>query len=96
MGKDNATVTHNKQKLRFEMPLHDDAIAFIQYEEASDGVLALAHTEVPQEYEGQGIGSTLVRGALEILQAENLKIVPTCPFVAAYLHRHPEYQSLIA
>jgi len=54
------------------------------------------HTEVPGDFEGQGVGSTLVKGAFEIVQAENLKIVPTCPFIAAYLRRHPEYQSLVA
>ena len=94
-GKDRA-VTNNKQEQRFEMSLDDSAMAFIRYEEAGEGVLELAHTEVPDEYEGQGIGSTLVRGAFEILQAENLKIVPTCAFVAAYIRRHPEYQSLVA
>ena len=95
MEKDNA-VTHNRQKRQFEMPLGDDAAALISYEETGEGVLTISHTEVPEEYEGQGIGSKLVRGTLEILRAENLKIVPMCPFVAAYLKRHPEYQSLIA
>lgn len=95
MEKDKA-VTNNKRERRFEMPLEGGASAFIQYEEAGEGVLALAHTEVPEEYEGQGIGSALVKGAFEILRAEGLKIVPTCPFVAAYVRRHPEYQSLVA
>ncbi|HEX8633050.1 MAG TPA: GNAT family N-acetyltransferase [Pyrinomonadaceae bacterium] len=94
MKKDNA-VTHNRQKRRFEMPLADGAEAFISYEETSRGVLTLAHTEVPEAYEGQGIGSAMVKGALEIVQAEHLKIAPACPFVADYLRRHPEYQSLV-
>ena len=89
-------VRHNKQTQQFEMALEEGKTAFIQYEEESEGILALAHTEVPEEYEGQGIGSALLKGAFQILQAENLKIVPTCPFVAAYLRRHPEYQSLVA
>jgi len=89
-------VRHNKQTQQFEMELEEGKTAFIQYEEESGGILALAHTEVPEEYEGQGIGSALLKGAFQILQAENLKIVPTCPFVAAYVRRHPEYQSLVA
>jgi len=89
-------VRHNKQTQQFEMALEEGKTAFIQYEEESEGILALAHTEVPEEYEGQGIGSALLKGAFQILQAENLKIVPTCPFVAAYVRRHPEYQSLVA
>jgi len=60
------------------------------------GVLALTHTEVPEEFEGKGMGSALVKKTFEIIQEENLKIVAACPFVAGYLKRHPEYQSLVA
>ncbi|HEY0099631.1 MAG TPA: GNAT family N-acetyltransferase, partial [Pyrinomonadaceae bacterium] len=57
-------------------------------------VVELMHTEVPEEFEGQGIGGRLVKGTFELLQAENLRMMPTCQFVAVYLQRHPEYQSL--
>ena len=66
------------------------------YEEAGEGVLALTHTEVPEEYEGKGIGGALVKGALEIVRGEGLKIMPVCQFVSVYLRRHPEYQELVA
>ncbi len=95
MTKENA-VTNNKQTQQFQMALGAEKMAFIQYEETGEGVLALTHTEVPPEFEGQGIGSQLVKGMFEIVRAEELKIVPQCRFVAAYIRRHPEYQSLVA
>ena len=94
MSKENA-VRDNKQKHRFEMTLDEGKTAFIDCTEAGEGMLAHTHTEVPEEFEGKGIGSRLVKGTFEIVQEENLKIVPTCRFVAVYLKRHPEYQSLV-
>lgn len=90
------TVTNNKQERRFEIALDAGKTAFIDYTEAGEGVLALTHTEVPEEFEGKGVGSALVRGALEIIQADDLKIIPACRFVAVYLKRHPEHESLVA
>ncbi|MFN2453951.1 MAG: GNAT family N-acetyltransferase [Pyrinomonadaceae bacterium] len=95
MKKTNA-VSDNKQKHQFEMPLDENKLAFIQYKKTDGGVLALTHTEVPEEFEGQGIGSVLVKGMLEIVRTAELKIAPECPFIAAYLQRHPEHQELIA
>jgi hypothetical protein len=95
MSKDNV-VRDNKQEGRFEMALDGGKTAFIQYAEAGEDVVELMHTEVPEEFEGQGIGGKLVKGTFEILQEENLKMMPTCRFVAVYLQRHPEYQSLAA
>ncbi len=89
-------VRDNKQEHRFEMTLGEGKAAFIDYTEAGEGVLALTHTEVPEEFEGKGIGGALVKGALEIVRAGGLKIAPECRFVAVYLQRHPEHRSLVA
>ena len=89
-------VRNNEREHRFEMALGEGKTAFIQYEEAGDNVLALTHAEVPTEFEGKGVGGTLVKQTLEILQKENRKLVPVCPFVSAYQRRHPEYQFLVA
>ncbi len=59
-----------------------------------DGVLEIRHTEVPEELQGQGIGSRLARGVLEIARARGLKVLPRCPFVAAFMKRHPEFDDL--
>lgn len=89
-------VRDNKGEGRFELELEGGRTAYVEYEEAGEGVLALTHTEVPAEFEGKGVGGALVKGVLEIVRGENLKIVPVCRFVSVYLRRNPEYQGLVA
>lgn len=68
--------------------------ALLEYRQRGNK-LALTHTEVPDELEGQGIGSQLARAALEHARAGNLKVEPWCGFVSAYMRRHPEYNELL-
>lgn len=89
-------VIDNRERGRFELALGEGQTAFVAYAEAGEGVLALTHTEVPADFEGQGVGGRLVKGAFELVRERNLKIVPVCPFVSVYLRRHPEYQTLAA
>ncbi len=58
-------------------------------------LIAFLHTEVQPEYEGRGIGSALARTALDEARAANLRVLPTCPFFAGWIARHPEYQDLL-
>jgi predicted GNAT family acetyltransferase len=53
------------------------------------------HTEVPQALSGQGVASRLIRGALEMVRAQGLKVVSTCPFVSAFMGKHPQYNDLL-
>ena len=87
-------VRDNKDLHRFELAV-DGRTAFTQYSLAP-GKITLMHTEVPKELEGHGIGSELVRGELEFVRAQGLKVVARCPFVAAYIKKHPEFQDLLA
>jgi len=59
------------------------------------GKIIFTHTEVPSAYGGRGIGSALVRFALASARTRGLKVVPVCPFVAAYIEKHPEEQDLL-
>ncbi len=59
-------------------------------------VVTMTHTEVDPELEGQGIGGELVRQALDDVRAHGLRVRPSCPFVAAYIRRHPEYADLVS
>ncbi len=88
-------VTDNPAASRLEMD-SGSAVAFVEYERAGGGRIALLHTEVPEALSGQGVGSKLVRGTLDAVWAEGLKVVPRCGFVAAYVERHPEYRDLQA
>jgi predicted GNAT family acetyltransferase len=78
---------------RFE--LHRDGhLAFLDYS-LQNGVLNLLHTEVPPELRGGGVGSELVKSVLEWARGQQLKIQVLCPFVAAFLQRHPDYEDLL-
>ena len=56
----------------------------------------MMHTEVPEASEGQGFGATLAEAALEFARRDGAKVIPSCPFVAAYIERHPGYADLVA
>ncbi|MFJ2028131.1 GNAT family N-acetyltransferase [Streptosporangium sp. NPDC087985] len=60
-----------------------------------NGVVVYTHTEVDAEFEGNGVGGTLARAALDAARAEGVKVVPRCPFVKAWIERHPDYADLV-
>ncbi len=91
---ENLEVKNNQTKNQFEANL-DGKTALIKYSKEDDGTLNLFHTEVPDEFEGKGVGSQLVKNALEQIKAADLKINPSCPFVANFIKRHPEYKNLV-
>jgi uncharacterized protein len=86
-------VTNNTSTGQFEIR-EDGRLATLAYSER-DGTLYLIHTEVPRELGGRGYASALARTALEYARQNQLTVVPYCPFVRAYLQRHPEYASLV-
>jgi uncharacterized protein len=94
MNLTNASVQHNKNHHRFELKLENQT-AFVEYQTIDEETLVLTHTEVPAELEGQGIGSALVKGVLEQVERDKLMIVPACPFVKAYIQRHPEWNRVV-
>ena len=87
-------VSDNPTMNRFEMT-SGNAVAFVEYRRTGNQIV-LTHTEVPEELSGQGVGSKLVGGVLDKLRAEGRSIVPECEFVAAFIQKHPGYQSLVA
>ena len=89
-----AAIRDNIEQHRFELDA-DGGTAIMVYHLAP-GVITLLHTEVPHALEGKGIGSAIVRGVLDQVRARGLKLVVKCPFVAAYMKRHPEYDDLLA
>ena len=69
-------------------------LAMAEYRRRGDTIFFI-HTEVPRELEGQGVASKLVKAALDDARAQHLTVVPFCPFVAAYIRRHPDYKALV-
>jgi hypothetical protein len=87
------TVVNNAAGSRFE--LHADGhTAVLEYVQAGDR-LRLMHTEVPPELRGRRYAEVLARAGLEHARGNHLKVVPFCPFVRAFLQRHPEYASVL-
>ena len=68
--------------------------AVVMYNEVAVGLL-ITETLVPQALEGQGIASRMARHVLADVRARGLKILPTCPFFAGYLQKHPEYADVV-
>lgn len=87
-------VRDNPAMSRFEMPIGEGAVA-VSYYKVEDGRVYLLHTEVPQEFSGQGKGSALARGVFEKLRERGARVVAKCPFMAAYAARHPEYAAVL-
>jgi predicted GNAT family acetyltransferase len=83
------TVQHDPEHSRFFVPLADgDAELF--YAPFGDDILDLQHTQVPPSGHGIGVGDALVRAALAYARSEGLQVMATCPYVQAWLRRHPE------
>jgi uncharacterized protein len=95
MSETTVTVVQNADRRRFEALVGDRVAGFITYRSTEETV-DLQHTVVRPEYEGQGVGSLLVRTTLEQIRDAGKRLIPTCPFVQAYLERHPEWDSLRA
>jgi predicted GNAT family acetyltransferase len=89
------TVVHDAAGSRFVLKRGDDEIGFTEYVTRDDDGIVFTHTEVDQELQERGLGSTLVRGALDQLRTStSVRIGATCPFVRRFLAEHPEYQDL--
>jgi hypothetical protein len=86
-------IVNNKTRHRYELAV-DDHIAATYYAIA-DGVITFIHTEVPPELGGRGIGSKLIKGALDQARADGLKVIAQCPFVKAYIDKHADYADLL-
>lgn len=87
------TVRDNEEKHRFEADL-GDSVAVAEYILTPTKII-FSHTEVPSAHEGKGIGSVLIKAGLASARARGLKVIPTCPFFASYMRRHPETHDLL-
>ena len=74
----------------------DDELAGFAHYDLSNGVATFDHTEVKPAFNGRGLGTTLVAGALDQVRQHGIwKVRATCPFVVTFLRRHPEYADLV-
>ena len=86
-------VRNNATESRFEMEV-DGHQAVADYE-LEGKTMTFTHTGVPKELGGRGVGTELVKGALDHARKNNLRVVPLCSFVARYIEKNPEYGDLV-
>lgn len=87
------SVRENPERHRFEVDL-GDAVAIAEYNLHSAAIM-FTHTEVPPEHEGKGVGSALIRAGLRSARERGSKVIPICPFFAAYIKAHADEHDLL-
>lgn len=92
--ENQGTFRINEEARRYELEV-ENTMAYAEFIKAQENVIYITHTEVPASLEGKGVGSALIRQALDHIRVSGQKLVPLCPFTAAFVKRHPEYQDLL-
>jgi predicted GNAT family acetyltransferase len=87
------TVRHNEKDERFESDA-EGGLAFVEYIIDGDEI-TFTHTEVPKQAEGKGIAGKLVSSAMSYARGANMRVIPQCAYVAAWLKRHHEYDDIL-
>ncbi len=88
------TITDTADGQRYEAREGDDLAGFLEYV-LKRGRLALVHTETVAGHEGHGVAAQLVRFALDDARRRELRVIPICPYVKAYLERHPDQADIV-
>jgi predicted GNAT family acetyltransferase len=92
----DTVVTDNPDEQRYEAHVDGALAGFAAYRFKGDHIV-FTHTEVDDAFAGQGVGGALAKGALDDVRARaEHDVVALCPFISAWLARHPDYQDLVA
>jgi uncharacterized protein len=89
----DAVVSDHPEQGRFEIAVNGEVAGFAAYHSVGEN-LDFTHTEIDDRFEGQGLGSMLIRAALEATRERGMGVLPHCPFVRSFIERHPEYIDL--
>jgi len=96
MAETEVEIRNNPAENRYEAWLGDELAGFAEYR-LRDETIVFVHTEVEDKFEGEGVGSTLVREALDDVQRDGeLTVAVKCPFIKKWIEEHPDYQHLLA
>jgi uncharacterized protein len=92
---EQVAVTRNEDESRWEARIDGALAGFAAYRVVDDDIV-FTHTEVDPAFEGRGVAGALARHALdEVAEDESLRVVPRCPYIRAWIARHPEYAALV-
>jgi len=93
-GSPEVAVTDAPEATRYEARIDGQLAGFAAYR-LSPGRITFTHTEVDPAFTGGGVAGRLARHALDDARARGLAVRPLCPYIAAYIKRHPEYADLV-
>lgn len=88
------TVTDADDQQRFEARANGRLAGILTYTRTA-GLVVYPHTKVQTEFEGKGVGGILARAALDDARERGLEVDPRCPFIAAWIDKHPDYRGLV-
>jgi uncharacterized protein len=91
----NVAVLERSNRRRYEVYADDVPAGLLSYRLSGDR-LCLLHTEIESPYEGNGLGSVLVKFVLDEARANSRTVVPYCPYVKGWIDVHAEYSDLIS
>ena len=95
MADEQITVRHDAPASRYEILVGDVLAGFADHRDSGD-VREFPHTVVQPEFGGRGLAGHMIAHALDEARADGMRVKPTCPFVARYIDKHPEYADLVA
>ncbi len=91
---DETSVLREHGERRFKLLLEGEQVGHITYRQ-NEEVITFVHTFVSEDYSGRGLAARLVAGALADLRSHDEALIPLCPYVQAYLRKHPEDIELV-
>jgi uncharacterized protein len=91
---DDVAFADEPEQRRYEVRLDGELAGRADYRREQD-VITFTHTEVDPAYEGQGLGSRLVRFALDDVRERGLRVIPRCPFIRSWIADHDDYADLV-
>ena len=94
MTDDGVRIDRNDEAHRYELFVGDELAGFAEYH-LRPGRIVFIHTVVDPAFEGRGLGSRLARHVLDDAVARGERIIPRCPFIAAYLRTHPGWEDSV-
>lgn len=74
----------------------DGHMAEMTFSRASDQLIIIDHTDVPEALRGKRVGNILLERAIADMRARGGKIFPLCPFAASQFRRHAEYRDVLS
>jgi predicted GNAT family acetyltransferase len=94
VADNDVQVRMNSDESRYEIFLDGTLAGFTQYVLNGDQA-DFVHTEIDDRFEGHGLASQLIRGALDDARAHGWRVLPYCRFVTRFISKNPEYRDLV-